>query len=177
MRNKIGDLDNAIASASDSRNSNVRPRRPTAAQPTAADAGPPIYTLTPDEARRSLTDSTQELSRKGVGSRRGMRPPKTISESGFISNEAGRVKLFLHLFLPIGVFCFLLGPHPSVCEEALFYWTDDFRPSSVSDPCPPYSLSPWSLHHFGVAHQPSLRSLWTMMCLCELPLLQGGGVA
>ena len=39
----------------------------------------------------------------------------------------------------------------------------------------PTSLSPWSLHHLGVAHQSSLRSLWIMMCLCELPLLQGGG--
>src|SRR5437879_13815210 len=46
-----------------------------------------------------------------------------------------------------------LGPTPSAALS---------RNGRVSDPCPPYSLSPWSLHHFGVAHQPSLRSLWTM---------------
>jgi hypothetical protein len=96
---------------------------------------------------------------------------------GFISNETGRVKSFFNLFLLVCVFFLPRWAHSSVCADARFYWTDNFRPSSVSDPCPPYSLSPWSLHHFGVAHQPSLRSLWTMRCLCELPLLQGGGVA
>src|SRR5580700_7262207 len=100
-----------------------------------------------------------------------------MSLQGFISNEAGRVKcFFLSFFLSGPLFLYSGHTHPFALE-ALFYWTNNSRPSSVSDPCPPYSLSPWSLHHFGVAHQSSLRSLWIMMCLCELPLLQGGGVA
>lgn len=38
---------------------------------------------------------------------------KSVSLLGFISNEAGRVKLFLHLFLPIGSFVFFSGhTHP-----------------------------------------------------------------
>jgi len=45
------------------------------------------------------------------------------------------------------------------------------------EPCSPYSLGPVSLHHFSVAHQPSLRSLWTMMkySISLRFRIQGGG--
>jgi hypothetical protein len=43
--------------------------------------------------------------------------------------------------------------------------------------CSPYSLSPVSLHHFGAAHQASLRSWMTMMSYPDSLAIQGGRVA
>jgi hypothetical protein len=65
-----------------------------------------------------------------------------VSTEGFISNGAGGVKCFVHLYFSYWAFVFLLGPHPCVCADALSYWTDDCRPSSVFDPCPPCFAQP-----------------------------------
>src|SRR6516225_10180356 len=46
-----------------------------------------------------------------------------------------------------------------------------------SDACPPDSPRPVSLHHFGAAHQPSLRSSWTMMTYANsLPRREAGSL-
>jgi hypothetical protein len=43
------------------------------------------------------------------------------------------------------------------------------------DSCPPDSLEPVSLHHCGAAHQPSLRSLQTMMAYANSLLRREAG--
>src|SRR5215831_20711455 len=48
-----------------------------------------------------------------------------------------------------------------------------FRRQSRS--CPPCRSDPCRLHHFGAAHQPSLRSWWTMMTYANSLLKKGGG--
>src|ERR1700752_5130585 len=59
----------------------------------------------------------------------------------------------------------LVFPHEHTRATArmrFFCWTGNF-PSSAYDSCSPYSLGPCAIHRYGVAHQPSLRSLRTMM--------------
>src|SRR5215469_4792584 len=69
---------------------------------------------------------------------------------------------FFIFFCLFASFFLLDQAHPCVCAGASLRWAD-LLPSSISASCPPDSLSPVSLHLFGVAHQTSLRSWRTMM--------------
>src|SRR5215470_5934583 len=82
------------------------------------------------------------------------------------------VKGFLHLFLTCWSLFFSFLRTPMRSRRNLLSLARSFVLSRV-----PYSLGPVSLHHFSVAHQPSLRSLWTMMkySISLQFRIQGGG--
>jgi hypothetical protein len=103
----------------------------------------------------------------------GVKPQSAPSEWSAISNEVGRCQEGFRSFLTCWSFFLSLSGTPMRTRESALRLAN--LPLSIIVLCSPQVLGSVSRSSFGAAHQPSLRSWWTMMTYANSLPAKGGG--